>query len=246
MAKKVKLFCEAGQHTWMRESQRGKRPKNCPKHKPELVIDNKPKSKTKRLYCEHGDHHWLWPRRGGFEPKNCPEHKPVKSASETEYVDLYCENGKHTWSRQRQRGKRPVNCPLHSNSTKTTGGLGALKRRSQPKVNGKEPILKGLGKIKAKRRKGLRNLQSRYAARRKEQAQEAIDTAVQRYEEAMEEERELFLKLDRLENMKLKNPKTLAKIDALRDEHQRKIRKLNNMYSGAHHTIASHRKIINA
>ena len=28
----VQLHCEAGDHTWERESQRGRRPRSCPKH----------------------------------------------------------------------------------------------------------------------------------------------------------------------------------------------------------------------
>lgn len=30
----VELFCKLGKHTWERESQRGRRPENCPKHTP--------------------------------------------------------------------------------------------------------------------------------------------------------------------------------------------------------------------
>lgn len=30
--KVTELFCEAGQHTWDRATQRGRQPKNCPDH----------------------------------------------------------------------------------------------------------------------------------------------------------------------------------------------------------------------
>jgi hypothetical protein len=239
--KMVKLWCENGKHNWKRPSQRGKRPHNCPKHQPEPVV-SEPKSKTKKLWCENGKHHWKWERRGGFEPKNCPEHKPVKDTS-GEFEDLHCVNGNHTWTRKRTRGKKPVNCPLHNNSVKGEGGLGAIKARRTPK-NGQEPILHGLGKIKARKRTGLRNLQSAYFERRKNEAQEKVDGAVKRYEDAFDEERAVFEELDRLENMKMKNKKVQKRIQALHEEWERKSRKLNNMYSGAHYTIAANRSIL--
>lgn len=38
--KTQKLWCEKGEHHWDRESVRGKRPKNCPDHKPVLTPEH--------------------------------------------------------------------------------------------------------------------------------------------------------------------------------------------------------------
>jgi hypothetical protein len=34
MSKTIELHCELGNHEWSRESQRGRRPVNCPEHQP--------------------------------------------------------------------------------------------------------------------------------------------------------------------------------------------------------------------
>jgi len=240
--KTVKLWCENGKHHWRRPSQRGRKPANCPKHQPQPEVSEKTKPKTKMLWCENGEHKWKWERRGGFEPKNCPEHKPIKNNEE--YEELHCQNGNHTWTRQRARGKKPVNCPLHGNTVKATGGLGAIKAKKTPK-NGKEPILRGLGKIKAKKRTGLRGLREAALKRQRVEAITYVNESVQRYEAAAEEEREIFEKLDKLENKTKKSAKTQQKIEELREEWERAWRKLNNNYNTSHNVIAAKRSIIN-
>src|SRR5215207_6155699 len=45
----VTLYCEIGEHEWERPSQRGKRPKSCPEHKPQPEKQDGPKlSKEER------------------------------------------------------------------------------------------------------------------------------------------------------------------------------------------------------
>jgi hypothetical protein len=67
------LFCERGKHKWTRDKKQGKKPHNCPKHKPIQTI----KSSTRTLHCELGNHDWEAPRKRGAGPKNCPEHRPA-------------------------------------------------------------------------------------------------------------------------------------------------------------------------
>jgi hypothetical protein len=43
------LFCEAGQHSFERETKRGVKPRNCPQHQPKIVTERK----QRRLTPEH-------------------------------------------------------------------------------------------------------------------------------------------------------------------------------------------------
>jgi hypothetical protein len=67
------LFCKQGKHEWTRDKKQGKKPHNCPKHKPMQSI----KSSIRTLHCELGDHNWEAPRKQGRGAKNCPEHRPT-------------------------------------------------------------------------------------------------------------------------------------------------------------------------
>lgn len=69
----IELYCELGDHKWMRESQRGKRPKNCPVHAP---VKESSTGQFRTLRCEIGQHDWQAERKRGKPPRNCPEHAP--------------------------------------------------------------------------------------------------------------------------------------------------------------------------
>lgn len=72
--KKVKLWCQGGEHHWMRESKRGKRPIHCPKHRPVVAEVVKTEGGEVELYCEAGKHNWMRESKRGRKPVNCPEH----------------------------------------------------------------------------------------------------------------------------------------------------------------------------
>jgi|KBSSwiStaDraftv2_1062776.scaffolds.fasta_scaffold07467_19 hypothetical protein len=103
-------------HNWKRElGQRGRKPRFCPKHRPEPKLS----SATTDLYCEIGKHNWIRPPTRGRVPTSCPDHRTqvvITSAPRNEngMVTLHCEVGNHDWERAPQRGKRPTNCPKHS------------------------------------------------------------------------------------------------------------------------------------
>jgi hypothetical protein len=236
----VKLWCEEGEHHWYRESQRGRLPTNCPEHRP-VPASNNGGSKTKKIKCKAG-HTWRWPVRGGFPPKWCPEHHPNNQPKEIQFVDLHCELGNHTWSRPKTRGKPPKNCPLHHPSAKVATGLGAIKSRAVKSAQPAKPI-QGLGKLRQRKRVGFKKLHDRHIQRLRDQAQANIDAAEKNYEQAFEEERAVFMQLDRLETMKLKTPKRLAKIDELREEWERKSRRVNNMYMTLQTNIAGTKRL---
>lgn len=101
------LHCEIGNHSWERESQRGRPPKNCPDHqsikdkiKIKSNINPKKSSKEKweellpgvsiviqeqwnkiRTYhCEHDEgHDWEGESKRGRPPRFCPEHRELYS-----------------------------------------------------------------------------------------------------------------------------------------------------------------------
>lgn len=227
MPKTKKLWCEEGEHYWRRPAQRGRPPLNCPKHQP--VKEEKPKPETIELWCEEGNHIWHWVKRG-FEPINCPEHRQAKKKEEKQ-IELLCETGNHKWLWTVKRGKRPRRCPEHrteslpvSNGHKERSGLGAIKQR--------------------RKRAAMAKLRSKVNERRRAEAQEIVNSAAIRYEEAMNEERAIFDELDALETKRLKTPKQKRRIEELRLEWDRKWRKVNNMYSSLHGTISANRRIL--
>jgi len=133
MAKET-LYCELGNHKWTRESTRGRKPHNCDKHKPAVIVQaNSVVQKKQTLHCEIGNHSWERPSARGVKPHNCPDHKPVLVTPSRLPADsplrvvgstsLYCETGDHKWERPAQRGRKPKNCPEHS---------GAVPPRSIP------------------------------------------------------------------------------------------------------------------
>jgi len=245
---KVKLWCEAGKHNWHRESQRGRKPLNCPKHAPAKEPPGSKKPKFVTLKCAEGGHKWKWEKRGGFPPKRCPEHRESAKKVEPQLVETYCMAGDHMYMRERKRGRAPANCPLHSANKPQAErkGLGALRTRQAPSVNGVAPVVKGLGALK--KRSGrfgkLAKLKAKNQERLRIEAQEYIVNAEQRLIEAAEEEREIFDRLDKLEMRKWKNAKTRREIDELRYEWQIKSRKLNNMSSALHSTITASRRVL--
>jgi hypothetical protein len=231
MPKTVKLWCEEGEHWWRRPSQRGRPPLNCPKHAP---VKEKTEPQTVELWCEAGGHTWDWVKRG-FEPINCPQHRTVKQ-KESQQVELYCEAGDHKWMWTVSRGRRPRRCPEHRTE--------ALPKSSTAAQNGQKKI-SGLGAIRQRRRNAaFIQMRQRYETRQRDHAKEIVTAAEQRYLEAIEEERAVFKELDRLEMMKLKTPKRLERIRVLREEWERKSRKLNNMYMQLHSASNATRHIL--
>lgn len=72
MSKTVTLHCQAGNHSWERPAQRGRKPLNCPEHQPEPVV-TKTTNGMVELHCEAGDHTWQRPSQRGKRPASCPE-----------------------------------------------------------------------------------------------------------------------------------------------------------------------------
>ncbi len=85
----VTLHCQAGDHDWLRPSQRGRRPLNCPEHQPapaeREATASAPKNSngTVTLHCEAGDHSWKRESKRGVRPRNCPEHQPAPAERPT-------------------------------------------------------------------------------------------------------------------------------------------------------------------
>jgi hypothetical protein len=48
MADTDTLYCELGQHEWQREKKRGKKPKSCPQHKPQVARTTMPPEEAAR------------------------------------------------------------------------------------------------------------------------------------------------------------------------------------------------------
>lgn len=139
-----KLYCENGQHSWERESKRGKKPKNCPDHMPTpapksaTALYTSDKGLIRLLRCKHDGHIWHAPIQRGRPPKFCPEHDPKKLCAEQHKKaldkhqsriihateadgpgeiflrEVYCHEGNHTWLAPVKRGKPPRNCPEHA------------------------------------------------------------------------------------------------------------------------------------
>jgi hypothetical protein len=105
-------------HNWKRElGQRGRKPRFCPKHRPEPKLS----SATTDLYCEIGKHNWIRPPTRGRVPASCPDHRETKviqaaPRNENGKVTLHCANGGHDWERSPQRGRKPTSCPMHPNT----------------------------------------------------------------------------------------------------------------------------------
>jgi len=128
-AKWEHLTCEyePKPHKWKRElGLRGRKPRFCPKHKPEPKVASNPNVTTQPngmriLHCELGNHDWEREPTRGRVPTSCPEHREQKvivsaPRNENGKVTLHCANGNHDWERAPQRGKRPANCPMHPNT----------------------------------------------------------------------------------------------------------------------------------
>lgn len=121
---KEKLHCEIGNHNWTRVPTRGRKPANCPKHKPEPAVASNSHvtvqpNGMRILHCVNGKHDWEREPKRGRVPTSCPEHTTtpvIVSANRNENgkVTLHCEIGNHDWEREPQRGKRPTNCPEHN------------------------------------------------------------------------------------------------------------------------------------
>lgn len=115
MAKET-LTCEyePKPHKWSRESTRGRKPRFCAKHKPEVTPTSAPASGPRILHCELGNHDWEREPTRGRAPANCPEHKPEPIGHASEKVQtLHCQIGNHDWERVSARGRAPINCPEH-------------------------------------------------------------------------------------------------------------------------------------
>jgi hypothetical protein len=77
----VTLHCQAGNHTWERPSQRGKRPFNCPEHAGQASESPAPRTSERRLPEE------LQPYLGR-EPKNIAAQVASGKREQSEVTDL--------------------------------------------------------------------------------------------------------------------------------------------------------------
>jgi hypothetical protein len=148
MTNQTELYCKNGNHSWMRDAQRGKPPSNCPEHKPEQIK----LSPTIMIHCDLGDHDYETKRRRGKYPQNCEDHMPTlsRSISETRPKDVlkrlereptkrdkdwlkeadrlvedvtatklvHCLGGDHSWYAPVKKGRMPLSCPEHSQDGK--------------------------------------------------------------------------------------------------------------------------------
>jgi len=100
----VQLHCEIGNHSWIREVQRGRIPKNCPDHQPikhdiKLVSSSSEVHKAEKQVSSNLEH--LIPGISEFLAQEKNE-------------ELWCEFGEgHSWQRESRRGKKPRYCPTH-------------------------------------------------------------------------------------------------------------------------------------
>lgn len=94
---RVRLHCQIGDHDWYRDSQRGKRPLNCPEHA--IKRDPVTERGTDELWCEEGQHKWERTRTKGTRPTNCPQHRPVKRKTDRSAASA---KGAETRARERQ------------------------------------------------------------------------------------------------------------------------------------------------
>lgn len=106
----VQLHCEIGNHSWTREVQRGKKPKNCPDHQP---VKNEIKILTNSSVKKSIED--SMPEIENYESKL---ENLIPGISEFLAQDkmetLICEVGDHEWERESRRGKKPKRCPEHS------------------------------------------------------------------------------------------------------------------------------------
>lgn len=142
MSNMVEIWCKNGAHFYMRESKRGRPPKNCPEHLDIPSISPKTDKKEPReLICElGGGHTWLWTPQKGRVPKSCPEHRPTKIDASTEGRVSWCKAGDHEWMAPRQRGRVPQNCPEHTSiqNTRNLTSEDKAKRISEGKQKSRE------------------------------------------------------------------------------------------------------------
>jgi hypothetical protein len=81
----MRLWCEPGQHFWVRPRQPGRPPKACPMHyrssATAALSDALGGSEyALTLWCEPGQHFWERPPRPGRPPKICPIHRGSHTA----------------------------------------------------------------------------------------------------------------------------------------------------------------------
>lgn len=107
----AKLWCNNGEHYWLRPAQRGRKPYHCPDHLPEPDAPREPVQRAQNGYTEADA------RAVGLDDRARYE------ANQT--VTLWCALGQHEWERPRQRGKKPLNCPEHQPVKESTGQHGA-------------------------------------------------------------------------------------------------------------------------
>jgi hypothetical protein len=77
------LTCQDGNHTWVHESSRGRKPKFCPVHDPkraEVAPVEITDANVEVLICQHGDHSWTRARARGRKAPYCPDHRPEVKA----------------------------------------------------------------------------------------------------------------------------------------------------------------------
>lgn len=88
----IELWCEAGKHSWQRESQRGRRPHHCPKHAPVKMLAPTPaegeRFTEEELALEH-----TFEATPGLEQ---PTFKQLSEALQKNgYSDSILESGRH-------------------------------------------------------------------------------------------------------------------------------------------------------
>jgi hypothetical protein len=126
------LFCENGQHSWERESRRGRLPKSCPDHPDEkdikvtsgAILRPNPtqgyidySSGVPTVIPVEKSHvaHYEINETSQEIINNSDLLNQLKAATEKPTTRiLHCEIGDHDWEAPRQRGRAPRNCPEHA------------------------------------------------------------------------------------------------------------------------------------
>jgi hypothetical protein len=129
----IQLWCKNGQHYYLRESQRGRQPFNCPEHsnpvgtKIEPTL-SRPISET-RLKKEYDTADKIIsnkevPDKLVEDLTDCKlvaidgDHSNLESSNYKIMRKIWCMGGGHHWEAEVKRGRPPLSCPEHRQSGK--------------------------------------------------------------------------------------------------------------------------------
>ena len=76
------LWCEDGQHLWLREPTAREWPRSCWEHRPSPLAAYA----EQQLWCEAGQHPWTQPAGTRQRPRNCPEHANSEARMTTRWL----------------------------------------------------------------------------------------------------------------------------------------------------------------